>query len=109
MDPAKHDQPEDPHKESSTGDAASSAVSSRGGSTAPAAGTPPPGTKPARGFPGSFDQPESRPEAMPAEGGPHPKQSAEVPLGMHEHPTPPGARGHNSAPIQRKPGDKSTQ
>ncbi|MFP6562451.1 hypothetical protein WJ542_29740 [Paraburkholderia sp. B3] len=78
--------------------------------TPPVEGTPPRSdAKPARGYPGSFDQPEPRPEAMPAEGGPHPEQTAEVPLGMHGHPEPPGARGHNSPPIRRKPGDKCTQ
>jgi hypothetical protein len=57
--------------------------------------------RPARGAPGSFDQPESRPEVMPREGGPHPEQSAEVPLGHHGRSEPPGSFGHNSAPVRR--------
>lgn len=59
----------------------------------------------ARGAPGSFDQPEPHPEVMPREGGPRPKQTAEVPLGTQGHPEPPGARGHNAAPVQRKEGE----
>jgi hypothetical protein len=68
-----------------------------------------PDAKPARGYPGSFDQPEPNPDVMPREGGPHPEQTAEVPLGTHDHPEPPGARGHNSAPVKRKHGDKREQ
>ncbi|QGZ64908.1 hypothetical protein [Paraburkholderia acidisoli] len=62
--------------------------------------------KPARGAPGSFDQPEPHPEVMPREGGPHPEQTAEVPLGHHGESAPPGSRGHNSPPVTRdgKPG-----
>lgn len=98
------------------------ATPSHGAETMPAETLPPqsdaksdakpdakPDAKSARGFPGSFDQPEPRPEVMPAEGGTHPEQTAEVPLGMHGHPEPPGARGHNSPAIRRKPGDKCTQ
>jgi len=55
--------------------------------------------KQARGTPGSFDQPEPRDEYMPRSGGPHPEQTAEVPLGRHGESEPPGARGHNSAPV----------
>lgn len=64
------------------------------------------GSKPARGAPGSFDQPEPHPEVMPREGGPHPEQSAEVPLGDHGESAPPGSRGHNAAPVTpgKKPG-----
>ncbi len=58
--------------------------------------------KPARGTPGSFDQPESRPEVMPREGGPHPEQTAEVPLGHHGKAEPPGSFGHNSAPVKKE-------
>ena len=57
---------------------------------------------PARGAPGSFDQPEPRPESMPREGGPHPEQTAEVPLGSHGRAEPPGSFGHNSAPVKKK-------
>lgn len=60
--------------------------------------------KPARGAPGSFDQPEPRPEVMPREGGPHPVHSAEVPLGHQGESAPPGSRGHNAAPVT--PGKK---
>lgn len=65
--------------------------------------------KPARGAPGSFDQPEPHPEVMPREGGPRPEQTAEVPLGHHGESAPPGSRGHNSAPVTRddKPGGRS--
>ncbi|CAD6545692.1 hypothetical protein LMG27952_04347 [Paraburkholderia hiiakae] len=68
------------------------------------AGKQPAQEKPARGVPGSFDQPESRPEVMPREGGPHPEQTAEVPLGHHGRAEPPGSFGHNSAPVKRKNG-----
>jgi hypothetical protein len=61
-----------------------------------------PAEKPARGAPGSFDQPEPRPEVMPREGGPHPEQTAEVPLGHHGRAEPPGSFGHSSAPVKRK-------
>lgn len=64
--------------------------------------------KPARGKPGSFDQPESHPETMPREGGPHPEQTADVPLGTHGSGLPMGARGHNSPPMQKKEGEKKT-
>ncbi|MDE1143990.1 hypothetical protein [Paraburkholderia tropica] len=60
--------------------------------------------KPARGAPGSFDQPEPHPDVMPREGGPHPEQTAEVPLGSGDEGLPSGARGHNSPPVRRKPG-----
>ena len=66
------------------------------------AGKQPAHEKPARGMPGSFDQPESRPEVMPREGGPHPEQTAEVPLGHHGRAEPPGSFGHNSAPVKQK-------
>ena len=56
----------------------------------------------ARGKPGSFDQPESRPEVMPREGGPSPKQTAEVPLGHDGRATTPGSHGHNSPPVVKK-------
>ncbi|MCP3716814.1 hypothetical protein [Paraburkholderia sp. CNPSo 3281] len=69
-----------------------------------AAGKQPAQEKRARGAPGSFDQPESRPEFMPREGGPHPEQTAEVPLGHHGRAEPPGSFGHNSAPVKRKGG-----
>ncbi len=62
------------------------------------------GGKPARGAPGSFDQPEPNPDVMPREGGPHPEQTDEVPLGSGAEGLPSGARGHNSAPVRRKPG-----
>jgi hypothetical protein len=62
--------------------------------------------KPARGAPGSFDQPEPNPDVMPREGGPHPEQTAEVPLGSGDEGLPSGARGHNSPPVQRKPDGK---
>lgn len=62
--------------------------------------------KPARGAPGSFDQPEPRADVMPREGGPHPEQTAEVPKGLHGRSAPPGSRGHNSAPVVRKPDDQ---
>ncbi|SDD18169.1 hypothetical protein [Paraburkholderia lycopersici] len=68
------------------------------------AGNPAATVNPARGAPGSFDQPELRPEFMPREGGPHPEQTAEVPLGHHGRAEPPGSFGHNSAPVKRKPG-----
>lgn len=62
------------------------------------------GAKPARGYPGSFDQPEPRPEVMRREGGPHPEPTAEVPPGMGGYPEPPGSRGHDSPPVRHKPG-----
>ncbi|MBN3810322.1 hypothetical protein [Paraburkholderia sp. Ac-20347] len=65
-----------------------------------------PPAKPARGAPGSFDQPEPNPDVMPREGGPHPEQTAEVPLGSGDEGLPSGARGHNSPPVKRKPGGK---
>lgn len=56
----------------------------------------------ARGTPGSFDQPEPNDEVMPRAGGPHPKQTAEVPLGTDGDVEPPDSHGHNSAAVRRK-------
>ncbi len=71
----------------------------------PPSDTKKPARKPARGAPGSFDQPEPRPDVMPQKGGPHPEQTAEVPLGSHGQGTPPGSRGHNRAPVVKEHSD----
>lgn len=55
---------------------------------------------PARGAPGSFDQPTPRDEFMPHQGGRPICQTAEVPLGTGDVPEPPGGGG---LPSRRAP------